>query len=141
MDSKNHNLVSPTETMTNVTKPQLSQVNNNVPSTTSVVHSQVTTVSSPSSVVTVPLTSPPTTLLTQNQSSYPAVLGGRANSTVSCETKSKVPPPVPPRGTPKSRRGGSVDFSGGKGANLIPSWAPAACFRIFIYFVSIATNY
>lgn len=34
-------------------------------------------------------------------SSYPAVLVGR-----SAEVKSKVPPPVPPRGTPKQKRGG-----------------------------------
>lgn len=41
-----------------------------------------------------PLTSPPGTV-------YPAVLVGRTNS----ETKPKVPPPVPPRGTPKLRKG------------------------------------
>lgn len=41
-----------------------------------------------------PLTSPPGTV-------YPAVLVGRTNS----ETKPKVPPPVPPRGTPKLKKG------------------------------------
>lgn len=50
----------------------------------------------PTSLVTSPLTSPPA-------SSYPAVLVGRSNS----ESKPKVPPPVPPRGTPKVKRGGA----------------------------------
>lgn len=61
------------------------------PSYSTVITSQVTT----------PLTSPPA-------SSYPAVLVGRSNN----ESKPKVPPPVPPRGTPKSKRGGAS----GKGA-------------------------
>ncbi|KAK9872548.1 hypothetical protein WA026_018012 [Henosepilachna vigintioctopunctata] len=42
-----------------------------------------------------PLTSPPAT-------SYPAILVGRPT----VENKPKVPPPVPPRGTPKTKRGG-----------------------------------
>lgn len=53
------------------------------------------------SAVTAPLTSPPA-------SSYPAVLVGRSAN----ESKPKVPPPVPPRGTPKTKRGGT----NGKGA-------------------------
>lgn len=53
------------------------------------------------SYVSSPLTSPPA-------SSYPAVLG-RLNG----ENKPKVPPPVPPRGTPKFKRGGAS----GKGVN------------------------
>ncbi|XP_044747441.1 phosphatidylinositol 4-phosphate 5-kinase type-1 beta isoform X10 [Coccinella septempunctata] len=44
-----------------------------------------------------PLTSPPV-------SSYPAILVGRPTA----ENKPKVPPPVPPRGTPKTKRGGIV---------------------------------
>lgn len=48
--------------------------------------------------LTSPLTSPPFS------SSYPAVLVGRANS----ESKPKIPPPVPPRGTPKVKRGGAT---------------------------------
>lgn len=48
--------------------------------------------------VTSPVTSPP------SSSSYPAVLVGRANN----EIKPKVPPPVPPRGTPKVKRGGTA---------------------------------
>ncbi|XP_068895533.1 phosphatidylinositol 4-phosphate 5-kinase type-1 alpha isoform X3 [Tenebrio molitor] len=53
-----------------------------------------------------PLTSPPA-------SSYPAVLVGRSSN----ESKPKVPPPVPPRGTPKAKKG-SVN---GKGV------APSCC--------------
>lgn len=49
--------------------------------------------------ITSPLTSPPS-----SSSVYPAVLVGRANS----ESKMKVPPPVPPRGTPKVKRGGAT---------------------------------
>ncbi|XP_015836679.1 phosphatidylinositol 4-phosphate 5-kinase type-1 alpha isoform X2 [Tribolium castaneum] len=60
----------------------------------------------PSSVGT-PLTSPPA-------SSYPAVLVGRSST----ESKPKVPPPVPPRGTPKVKKGGNVN---GKGV------APSCC--------------
>jgi hypothetical protein len=49
-----------------------------------------------------PLTSPPA-------SSYPAVLVGRSSN----ESKPKVPPPVPPRGTPKAKKG-SVNGKGAK---------------------------
>lgn len=49
-----------------------------------------------------PVTSPPA-------SSYPAVLLGRSSS----ESKPKVPPPVPPRGTPKFKKSNI----NGKGAN------------------------
>lgn len=56
-----------------------------------------------------PITSPPPSApLTSPPAAYPAVLVGRFNS----ELKAKVPPPVPPRGTPKVKR---VD-SNGKGA-------------------------
>lgn len=51
-----------------------------------------------------PLTSPPP--------AYPAVLVGRSSS----ESKAKVPPPVPPRGTQKVKRG----ESNGKGARCLP---------------------
>lgn len=51
-----------------------------------------------------PLTSPPP--------AYPAVLVGRSSS----ESKAKVPPPVPPRGTQKVKRG----ESNGKGAHCLP---------------------
>ncbi|RZC32239.1 PIP5K domain containing protein [Asbolus verrucosus] len=49
-----------------------------------------------------PVTSPPA-------SAYPAVLVGRSNN----ESKPKVPPPVPPRGTPKVKKG-SVNGKGAK---------------------------
>lgn len=49
----------------------------------------------PTSINT-PLTSPP--------AAYPAVLVGRPP--ISCENKPKIPPPVPPRGTPKVKKGG-----------------------------------
>lgn len=55
--------------------------------------------SPPSTVPTsihIPLTSPP--------AAYPAVLVGRPS--ISCENKPKIPPPVPPRGTPKVKKGG-----------------------------------
>lgn len=56
-----------------------------------------------------PIMSPPSSApLTSPPAAYPAVLVGRSNS----ELKAKVPPPVPPRGTPKVKR---VD-SNGKGA-------------------------
>ncbi|XP_023309841.1 phosphatidylinositol 4-phosphate 5-kinase type-1 alpha isoform X10 [Anoplophora glabripennis] len=60
-----------------------------------------------------PVTSPPSAPLTSPPAAYPAVLVGRSNS----ELKAKVPPPVPPRGTPKVKR---VD-SNGKGV------APSCC--------------
>ncbi|XP_072389138.1 phosphatidylinositol 4-phosphate 5-kinase type-1 sktl isoform X4 [Diabrotica undecimpunctata] len=44
----------------------------------------------------------PASSLTSPPSAYPAVLVGRSSS----ESKGKVPPPVPPRGTPKVKRGG-----------------------------------
>lgn len=50
--------------------------------------------------ITSPITTPPSS----SSSVYPAVLVGRANS----ESKIKVPPPVPPRGTPKVKRGGAT---------------------------------
>lgn len=53
-----------------------------------------------------PLTSPPA-------SSYPAVLVGRSSS----DSKPKVPPPVPPRGTPKVKKG-NVNGKGAKNYNL-----------------------
>lgn len=63
-----------------------------------------------------PVTSPPSsTPLTSPPAAYPAVLVGRSNS----ELKAKVPPPVPPRGTPKVKR---VD-SNGKGAQSFRSAA------------------
>lgn len=49
-----------------------------------------------------PLTSPPVP-------SYPAVLVGRMNQ---AESKPKVPPPVPPRGIPKTKRGGGIAGKG-----------------------------
>lgn len=57
---------------------------------------------------TVPSTSPP---LTSPPPAYPAVLVGRSSS----ELKAKVPPPVPPRGTQKVKRG----ESNGKGAHCL----------------------
>ncbi|XP_050505004.1 phosphatidylinositol 4-phosphate 5-kinase type-1 alpha isoform X4 [Diabrotica virgifera virgifera] len=44
----------------------------------------------------------PASSITSPPSAYPAVLVGRSSS----ESKGKVPPPVPPRGTPKVKRGG-----------------------------------
>lgn len=55
-----------------------------------------------------PLTSPPA-------NAYPAILVGR-HSAVN-ENKPKIPPPVPPRGTPKAKKTGVVN--GGKGAMLM----------------------
>lgn len=54
----------------------------------------------PSTITTTPapLSSPPA-------SSYPSVLVGRHSNSTS-EHKPKVPPPVPPRGTPKVKKGG-----------------------------------
>ncbi|KAK4885946.1 hypothetical protein RN001_002217 [Aquatica leii] len=45
----------------------------------------------------IPLSSPPST-------SYPSILVGR-NTTNNSDHKPKVPPPVPPRGTPKTKKG------------------------------------
>lgn len=59
----------------------------------------------PSTTTTV--TSPPPT-------SYPSVLVGRPTSSLS-ETKPKIPPPVPPRGTPKAQRPAQTN---GKGATI-----------------------
>lgn len=118
--------VSPTEIIPITTKSQQSQLIQ----TSTATQQQVATASSSSSAATVPLTSPPsiynnnsTANNNNNQSSsYPAVLVGRTNSNCSssCDVKSKVPPPVPPRGTPKSRRGGAgVDFGKGVQKNVI----------------------
>lgn len=67
-----------------------------------------TTLASVPSTSTPVVTSPPPT-------SYPAVLVGRPTSSLS-ETKPKIPPPVPPRGTPKAQRP-----TNGKGATYLPT--------------------
>lgn len=54
----------------------------------------------------IPLTSPP--------AAYPSVLVGR-HSAAGAEYKPKIPPPVPPRGTPKTKRGGSTAVTNGRG--------------------------
>ncbi|CAH1101988.1 unnamed protein product [Psylliodes chrysocephalus] len=59
-----------------------------------------TTVPSARPATGTPLLSPAASL-TSPPSAYPAVLVGRSNS----DAKGKVPPPVPPRGTPKVKRG------------------------------------
>lgn len=72
--------------------PVASPMDSSVPSKTSPPsHYPPITISTPHT----PLTSPPA-------SSYPAILVGRPTA----ENKPKVPPPVPPRGTPKTKRGG-----------------------------------
>lgn len=68
-----------------------------------------TTLATVPSTSTPAITSPPAT-------AYPAVLVGRPTSSLS-EIKPKVPPPVPPRGTPKTGR--SIIQTNGKGANLL----------------------
>ncbi|KAL3287642.1 hypothetical protein HHI36_002111 [Cryptolaemus montrouzieri] len=59
-------------------------------------------VSSPCQYPPVTSTTPHTPLTSPPASSYPAILVGRPT----VENKPKVPPPVPPRGTPKTKRGG-----------------------------------
>ncbi|XP_045461134.1 phosphatidylinositol 4-phosphate 5-kinase type-1 alpha isoform X6 [Harmonia axyridis] len=76
----------------NGNKTVASPMDSSVPSKTSPPsHYPPITISTPHT----PLTSPPA-------SSYPAILVGRPTA----ENKPKVPPPVPPRGTPKTKRGG-----------------------------------
>lgn len=75
-------------------------------------HISPKTISPPAytTLATVPSTSTP--VITSPPASYPAVLVGRPSSSLS-EPKPKVPPPVPPRGTPKPQR------NNGKGADLL----------------------
>ncbi|XP_074042489.1 phosphatidylinositol 4-phosphate 5-kinase 59B isoform X4 [Leptinotarsa decemlineata] len=82
-NSTQHSIVSKN---LNVTDTVIAKTS--VPSVHPVGGSQTTTAS---------ITSPP--------SVYPAVLVGRLNT----ETKTKIPPPVPPRGTPKPPRGDHCD--------------------------------
>ncbi|XP_022909784.1 phosphatidylinositol 4-phosphate 5-kinase type-1 alpha-like isoform X4 [Onthophagus taurus] len=67
---------------------------------------------SPPAVTSAPTSS--STPLTSPPASYPAVLVGRHTS--SAEIKPKIPPPVPPRGTPKVKK------SGTNGKGVAPSW-------------------
>lgn len=62
-------------------------------------------------LATVPSTSTPVITMPP-PTSYPAVLGGRPTSSLS-DIKPKIPPPVPPRGTPKAARPNQTN---GKGA-------------------------
>ncbi|XP_060536090.1 phosphatidylinositol 4-phosphate 5-kinase type-1 alpha-like isoform X3 [Cylas formicarius] len=97
------NTVSPTETSSAATKKP--------PGAATSANQVVTTASAPPSI----LTSPPyssSTPVTSPPAAYPAILVGRS---ASAETKPKIPPPVPPRGTPKTKR----SDPNGKGA--IPS--------------------
>lgn len=64
-------------------------------------------------LATGPSTSTP--VITSPPAAYPAVLVGRPTSSLS-EIKPKIPPPVPPRGTPKAGRPSQTN---GKGANLL----------------------
>ncbi|KAF5278707.1 hypothetical protein FQA39_LY18362 [Lamprigera yunnana] len=60
-------------------------------------------VTSPSTVASV-ITSTPTPLISPPTTSYPSILVGR-HTTNNSDHKSKVPPPVPPRGTSKTKKG------------------------------------
>lgn len=62
-------------------------------------------------LASVPSTSTP--IITSPPTSYPAVLVGRPTSSLS-DIKPKVPPPVPPRGTPKPIRPGQTNGKGAK---------------------------
>lgn len=68
---------------------------------------------SPPAYSTVPPSSTTNTVTSPPASSYPAVLVGRP--TGPSETKPKIPPPVPPRGTPKEGRPSQTN---GKGAMM-----------------------
>ncbi|KAI4456574.1 phosphatidylinositol-4-phosphate 5-kinase [Holotrichia oblita] len=77
------------------------------PSPTEIVPAKIspsTAVAAVPASTSTPLSSPPT--------SYPAVLVGRHTSSSASEMKPKIPPPVPPRGTPKIKKTGI----NGKGA-------------------------
>ncbi|CAH0551560.1 unnamed protein product [Brassicogethes aeneus] len=73
-----------------------------------------------SNIYNVPLTSPPPSA--GGSASYPAILVGRTGGSSSEQNKPKVPPPVPPRGTPKAKRSATATPElNGKGV------APSCC--------------